>query len=88
MLTGPKDHSIFNVLSSAPYKSVMENNVDLDLSFDSVDNSIEKTLAEPKQVFFHYERYVELNPKYKCKVLKYIRLQKPTASWKFFQFLS
>ena len=66
MYTGPKDHSTFEILSSTPYKSVMANNVDLDLSFNSRDESIEKTLEEPKRAFFSIEANVP--PKYKCKV--------------------
>ena len=57
---------MFEILSSAPYKSVMANNVDLDLSFNSRDKSIEKTLEEPKRAFFSIEANVP--PKYKCKV--------------------
>ena len=66
MFTGPKDRSMFEILSSAPYKSVMANNVDLDLSFNSREKSVEKTLEEPKRAFFDFEAYVP--PKYKCKV--------------------
>ena len=66
LFTGPKDSSIFDILSTTPYKSVMANNVDLDLSFDSEDKSIEKTLQEPKRAFFSFEANVD--PIYKCKV--------------------
>ena len=44
----------------------MANNVDLDLSFDSEDKSIEKTLQESKRAFFSFEANVD--PIYKCKV--------------------
>ena len=66
MLTGQKDSSIFDILSSKPYKSVMANNVDLDLSFDYDEESILKTLAQPKRAFFSFEANVD--PKYKCMV--------------------
>ena len=66
LFTGPKDSSIFDILSTTPYKSVMANNVDLDLSFDSEDKSIEKTLQESKRAFFSFEANVD--PIYKCKV--------------------
>ena len=66
MLTGQKDSSIFDILSSKPYKSVMANNVDLDLSFDYDERSIQKTLAQPKRAFFSFEANVD--PKYKCMV--------------------
>ena len=44
----------------------MANNVDLDLSFNSDDKGIEKTLEEPKRAYFNFEGNVA--PKYKCKV--------------------
>ena len=66
LFTGPKDSSIFDILSSKPYKSVMANNVDLDLSFDYDEISILKTLAQPKRAFFSFEANVD--PKYKCMV--------------------
>ena len=66
MFTGPKDSSIFDILSTTPYKSVMANNVDLDLSFNYDDKGIEKTLEEPKRAFFSFD--VNVDPKYKCKV--------------------
>ena len=66
LFTGSKDSSIFDILSTTPYKSVMANNVDLDLSFNSREKSVEKTLEEPKRAFFDFEAYVP--PKYKCKV--------------------
>ena len=66
LFTGPKDSSIFDILSTTPYKSVMENNVDLDLSFNSDDMGIEKTLEEPKRAYFNFE--INVAAKYKCKV--------------------
>ena len=66
LFTGPKDSSIFDILSTTPYKSVMANNVDIDLSFNSNDEGIEKTLEEPKRAYFNYEGNVA--SKYKCKV--------------------
>ena len=45
----------------------MANNVDLDLSFDYDEISIQKTLAQPKRAFFSFEANVD--PKYKCMVL-------------------
>ena len=54
LYTGPKDEYIFNVLSSPAYKKVMENNVDLELSFNDYDISKEKTLKEPKRAYFSH----------------------------------
>ena len=52
LYTGPKDSYRFQVLSSPAYKKVMENNVDLELSFNDWDMSKEKTLIEPKRAYF------------------------------------
>ena len=56
LYTGPKDEWAFNVLSSPEYKKVMENNVDLELSFNNWNVSKEKTLQEPKRAFFSHSK--------------------------------
>ena len=56
LYTGPKDEWAFNVLSSPEYKKVMENNVDLELSFNDWDVSQEKTLKEPKRAYFSHSQ--------------------------------
>ena len=44
---------MYNTLSSTQdYEKVMKNNVDLELSFNSWDISIEKTLNTPKSALF------------------------------------
>ena len=52
LYTGPKDSYVFQVLSSPAYKKVMENNVDLELSFNNWSISRDKTLKEPKRAYF------------------------------------
>ena len=52
LYTGPKDQYVFNVLSGPAYKKVLENNVDLEISFNDWDVSKEKTLKEPKRAYF------------------------------------
>ena len=53
MYTGPKDHAFFDILSSVhAYEQVMKNNVDLELSFNSWDISIQKTLNTSKSALF------------------------------------
>ena len=53
LYTGPKDSSRFNILSSTQaYEKVMKNNVDLELSFNSWDTSIQKTLNTSKRAIF------------------------------------
>ena len=53
LYTGPKDWAIYNTLSSTQaYEKVMKNNVDLELSFNSWDISIEKTLNTSKGALF------------------------------------
>ena len=53
MYTGPKDADVFNILlSSQPYENVMKNNVDLELSFNSWDISIQNILNTSKSAIF------------------------------------
>ena len=56
LYTGPKDQYVFNVLSGPAYKKVMENNVDLEISFNDWDVSKEKTLKEPKRAYFSHSQ--------------------------------
>ena len=56
LYTGPKDSYIFNVLSSPAFKKLMENNVDLELSFNDWDVSKEKTLDESKRAYFSHSQ--------------------------------
>ena len=65
LYTGPKDFYVFNVLSGPAYKKVMENNVDLELSFNDWDVSKEKTLKEPKRAYFSHS---ESTAKSNCQV--------------------
>ena len=67
LYTGPKDSYIFNVLSSPAFKKLMENNVDLELSFNDWDVSKEKTLKEPKRAYFSDSKS-SIRYKYKCQV--------------------
>ena len=52
LYTGPNETYVFNVLSSPAYKKVMDNNVDLEHSFNAWNLSVEKTLKEPKRAYF------------------------------------
>ena len=53
MYTSPKDWTYYNTLSSTQaYEKVMKNNVDLGLSFNSWDVTIEKTLNTSKRALF------------------------------------
>ena len=65
LYTGPKDQYTFNVLSSPAYKKVMDNNVDLELSFNDYAISKEKTLKEPKRAYFSHS---QSNTKSNCQV--------------------
>ena len=73
LFTGSEDSSIFDILSTTPYNSVMANNVDLDLSFNSDDKGIEKTLEGSKRAYFNLEGNVA--PHYKCKVYNNTKLK-------------
>ena len=68
LYTGPKDHNIFNVLSGPAYKNVMENNVDLELSFNDWEVSKEKTLKERKRAYFS-DSGESFNSNHKCQVI-------------------
>ena len=57
LYTRPKDGYEIDVLSSPAYEKVMENNVKLDLSFNDLYISIEKTLKEPKSALFAKSYY-------------------------------
>ena len=57
LYTGPNDGYEIDVLSSPAYEKVMENNVKLDLSFNDLYMSIEKTLKEPKSALFAKSYY-------------------------------
>ena len=53
MYTSPKDWTYYNTLSSTQaYEEVMKNNLDLELSFNSWDISIEKALNTSKGALF------------------------------------
>ena len=75
LYTGPKDEWPFNVLSSQAYKKVMENNVDLEISFNDWDVSKEKTLKEPKRAYFSHS-VSSVKYKYKNQV-KYDYVARP-----------
>ena len=68
--TGPKDDYIFGILSKPVYKKLMENNVNLELSFNDWDVSKEKTLSEPKSAYFaDTASSTIIGSKWACKVL-------------------
>ena len=67
LYTGPKDTHVFNVLSSPVYKKVMENNVNLEFSFNDWDVSKEKTLKEPKRAYLS-DSESSIRYEYKCQV--------------------
>ena len=67
LYTGPKDEYTFSVLSSPAYKKVMENNVNLEFSFNNWDVSKEKALKEPKGAYLS-DSQSSIRNKYKCQV--------------------
>ena len=53
LYTGPKGWDFYITLSSTQaYEKIMKHNVDLKLSFNSWDISVEKTLNTPKSALF------------------------------------
>ena len=68
LYSGPKETVIFNVLSSSPYKKVMEKNIDLETSFNSNKESVEKTIHEAKRAFFQFASVVSDDEDFRKKV--------------------
>ena len=53
MYTAPKDYSYYATLSSTPaYEQIMKTNVDVELSFNSWDISIQKTINTSKSALY------------------------------------
>ena len=70
MYTGPKDTSYFNILSTPAYKKVMENNINMDVSFNEWDVSLEKTLTQPKSALLAsswYENHCQVKLDFKYR---------------------
>ena len=59
---------VFLESKSGGYKMVMERNIDVNASFNSLDLSIEKTLTEKNAAFYCLKTYVTYSEKYRCKV--------------------
>ena len=60
LYTPPKNWGLFNRLSSMQaYEKIMQNNVDLELSPNPLDISIQKTLNTPKSAFFADSRFFD-----------------------------
>ena len=60
MYTSPKDWSYYDKLSSTQaYEKLMKNNVNQELSFNSWDMSIEKTLNTSKSAIFADSTFLE-----------------------------
>ena len=52
LYSGPKDGAYFTILSSSAYGKILKNNVDQELSFNSWDITIEKSLNTSKSAIF------------------------------------
>ena len=59
LYSGPKDSAYFTILSSSAYEKIMKYNVDQELSFNSWDISIDKTLKNSKSAIFAHSDVVE-----------------------------
>ena len=60
LFAGPKDGASHNILSSTQaYKNVMKNNVDLELSFNSWDISIQRTLNTTKSAIISNSGFLD-----------------------------
>ena len=68
LYSSPKDWSYYDTLTtSQAYEKVMKNNVDLELSFNSWDISIEKTLNTSKSAIFADSLFFVWGPKFLSK---------------------
>ena len=71
LFTGPKDGAYFDILSSKQaYEKIMKNNVDLELSFNSWNISIEKTLITSKSAVFADSGFLTWGSQYLSKQRK------------------
>ena len=60
LYSGPRDWSYFNTLTSTQaYEDVLKNNVDMELSFNSWDISIQKALNTSKSAIFANSRFFD-----------------------------
>ena len=60
LYSGPRDWSYFNTLTSTQaYEEVLKNNVDMELSFNSWDISIQKVLNTSKSAIFADSAFLE-----------------------------
>ena len=65
MYTGPKDWAGFTILSSTrAYGKIMKNNVDLELSPNPMDISIDKTLNTSKSAIFASSTFLDWGEPY------------------------
>ena len=60
LYSGPKDWYHYNILlSTQAYEKVVKNNVDMELSFNSWDISIQKALNTSKSAIFADSRFFD-----------------------------
>ena len=65
LYSSPKDWSFYNTLTSTQaYEKVLKNNVDLELSFNSWDISIQKTLNTSKSAIFADSAFLDWGQKF------------------------
>ena len=71
-MSGPKDMPYYSILQHNPvYKKVFEHNVNTNISFESFEINIEKTINTPKCALFAPDMDIEYDKKlspYRCKV--------------------
>ena len=76
MYTSPKDWGCYNILSTTQaYEKIMKNNVDLELSFNSWDISIQNTLDKPKSAIFADSAFFDFGKVYGYRLACLVRLR-------------
>lgn len=76
LYSSPKDWSFYNTLTSTQaYEKVLKNNVDLELSFNSWDISIQNTLDKPKSAIFADSAFFDFGKVYGYRLACLVRLR-------------
>ena len=56
------------IMNAKVYENVRKNNINKDTSFNSITDSIQKTLNQPKSALIYSKFVVDNHAEYECKV--------------------
>ena len=60
--------SSITIMNAKVYENLRKNNINQDTSFNSIRESIKKTLSKPKSALFYARFVVDNQEEYECKV--------------------